>query len=304
MSYQRILLFRISTIVDSTSANVWEISEDFSPISKSLSSCTELVSTFKLALNFSYLCVKSLNDISLQPKIPTSISDWSVKKTNLVKIPTNQNRRIIPNIVMTDSFKLVLLGSSGVGKSSLINRFCKDFFTEDTTTTIGADFQTADISISNSQKVGFQIWDTAGQEIYDSLTPMYFRGASAAVVVYDITNIDTLHRAKKWVIQLRKETDDSRTKGDIVIALCGNKCDRYEARQVGTEEARAYATKEGLIFFETSAKTTDNVQNVFLQIAKQLMTRKPEKKEKVDTVQPHKKQDPNQPTTTQPGCCG
>lgn len=89
---------------------------------------------------------------------------------------------------MTDSFKLVLLGASGVGKSSLIYRFCKDTFHEDTTTTIGADFQTADISVSNSQKVGFQIWDTAGQEIYNSLTPMYFRGAAAAIVVYSITD--------------------------------------------------------------------------------------------------------------------
>lgn len=203
---------------------------------------------------------------------------------------------------MSDSFKLVLLGASGVGKSSLIMRFCKDTFTMDTQSTIGADFMTSETSLSSSQKVGWQIWDTAGQEIYESLTPMYFRGASAAICVYDITSASTFARAKKWVVQLRNEIDDS--KGKVVIALCGNKCDKYDERQVSNDEAKSYAQKEGLIFLETSAKTSENVQATFLQIAKTLVARKPqvsvtpkEKGEGVIRVDPGK-----QPVKHEEGC--
>lgn len=101
--------------------------------------------------------------------------------------------------------------------------------------------------------------------------------------------------------QLRKEMDDSRQKGDVVIALCGNKCDQYDKRQVRTEDAREYATKEGLLFIETSAKTSENVQNTFLTIAKTLLSKKPEKKPVITGTVKTKGPEEVQPGG---GCCG
>eukprot|EP00731_Ephydatia_muelleri_P037831 Em0574g2a len=99
-------------------------------------------------------------------------------------------------------FKLVLLGESAVGKSSLVLRFVKGQFHEYQESTIGAAFLTQTVNVDDTT-VKFEIWDTAGQERYHSLAPMYYRGAQAAIVVYDITNLDTFTRAKSWVKELQ-----------------------------------------------------------------------------------------------------
>ncbi|CAK1549580.1 unnamed protein product [Leptosia nina] len=116
-------------------------------------------------------------------------------------------------------FKLVLLGESAVGKSSLVLRFVKGQFHEYQESTIGAAFLTQTLCLDDTT-VKFEIWDTAGQERYHSLAPMYYRGAQAAIVVYDITNQDTFGRAKNWVKELQRQASPS-----IVIALAGNKND-------------------------------------------------------------------------------
>jgi small GTP-binding protein len=113
--------------------------------------------------------------------------------------------------------------------------------------------------------VKFEIWDTAGQERYHSLAPMYYRGAQAAIVVYDITNADTFSRAKSWVRELQRQA-----RSDIVIALAGNKSDLGSRRTVEYEEANAYAEENGLLFLETSAKNANNVNEIFLAIARKL----------------------------------
>lgn len=137
--------------------------------------------------------------------------------------------------------------------------------------------------------VKFEIWDTAGQERYHSLAPMYYRGAQAAVVVYDITSTDSFERAQRWVSELRDQANKN-----IVIALAGNKIDlcnditdgensspindenenetissggNLSKRSVAKEEAEAYCKENKLIFFETSAKTGECVHDVFLSIA-------------------------------------
>ncbi|KAH8352029.1 hypothetical protein KR084_001377 [Drosophila pseudotakahashii] len=163
-------------------------------------------------------------------------------------------------------FKLVLLGESAVGKSSLVLRFVKGQFHEYQESTIGAAFLTQTICIEDTV-VKFEIWDTAGQERYHSLAPMYYRGAQAAIVVYDIQNQDSFQRAKTWVKELHKQASPN-----IVIALAGNKADLSNIRVVEFDEAKQYAEENGLLFMETSAKTGMNVNDIFLAIGRLSMT--------------------------------
>ncbi len=134
-------------------------------------------------------------------------------------------------------FKLVLLGDSAVGKSSLVLRFVRGQFFEYQESTIGAAFLTQTVAL-NDTTVKFEIWDTAGQERYHSLAPMYYRGAAAAIVVYDITNRDTFQRAKQWVKELQRQGNPN-----IVIALAGNKSDLNSKRKVEPEEAESCAAQ-------------------------------------------------------------
>ena len=126
--------------------------------------------------------------------------------------------------------KVVLLGDMGAGKSSIALRFSKDQFNEYQESTIGAAFVTQSLSASSDHPaVKFEIWDTAGQERYRSLAPMYYRGAAAALVVYDITSSQSFEQAKTWVDQLH----DNGSSGTIV-ALTGNKKDRHDEREVSS----------------------------------------------------------------------
>lgn len=167
----------------------------------------------------------------------------------------------------TASYKLVLLGETAVGKSSLVLRFVRSEFCDHQDSTIGAAFLTQSVNLGD-YIVKYEIWDTAGQERYRSLAPMYYRGAAAAVVVYDITSHHSFERAKQWIKELQRQGDAA-----VVIALAGNKVDLSEKREVATADARAYADENGLIFFETSAKATTHVTELFTQIAKALPRR-------------------------------
>lgn len=160
--------------------------------------------------------------------------------------------------------KLVLLGETSVGKSSLVIRFVKGQFCDYQESTIGAAFLTQTVVV-NDYTVKFEIWDTAGQERYATLAPMYYRGAAAAVVVYDITSKASFERAKKWVDEL-KTTGSS----DCVIALAGNKVDLEARREVLKQEATQYCEQHQLHFMETSAKANINVRELFLAIARKL----------------------------------
>ncbi|KAL8782111.1 MAG: hypothetical protein Q9213_005681 [Squamulea squamosa] len=166
-------------------------------------------------------------------------------------------------------FKLVLLGESAVGKSSLVLRFVKDQFDDYRESTIGAAFLTQTISLDDTTTVKFEIWDTAGQERYKSLAPMYYRNANCAVVVYDITQASSLDKAKAWVKELQRQANEN-----IIIALAGNKSDlvasQPDKRAIATADAEAYAREAGLLFFETSAKTAENVRELFTAIARKL----------------------------------
>ncbi|KAH7511902.1 hypothetical protein FEM48_Zijuj12G0032400 [Ziziphus jujuba var. spinosa] len=156
--------------------------------------------------------------------------------------------------------KLVLLGDMGTGKTSLVLRFVKGQFFEYQESTIGAAFFTQVLSL-NEATIKFDIWDTAGQERYHSLAPMYYRGAAAAVVVYDITSMESFIRAKKWVLELQRQGNPN-----LIMFLAANKADLEEKRKVGVEEGEQYAKENGLFFIETSAKSAQNVNELFYEI--------------------------------------
>jgi len=192
----------------------------------------------------------------------------------------------------TLNFKLVLLGDAAVGKSSCVERFVKNEFFEFQQPTIGAAFLTQTVALDDCT-VKFEIWDTAGQERYRSLAPMYYRGAAAALVVYDITDHDSFNGAKTWIEELQRQGS-----ADIVIALAGNKLDLGTSkRQVAAEEARSYAEDNGCIFFETSAKTGENVNEVFRAIAQKLPKNAPPTP--ADTITIISPED-----SKRSGCCG
>mmetsp|Transcript_5387 Transcript_5387/g.7599 ORF Transcript_5387/g.7599 Transcript_5387/m.7599 type:complete len:197 (+) Transcript_5387:105-695(+) len=161
-------------------------------------------------------------------------------------------------------YKLVLLGDTAVGKSCLVVRFVRDEFFEFQEPTIGAAFLTQSVVLDNSA-IKFEIWDTAGQERYRSLAPMYYRGAAAAIVVYDITNKESFNGAKSWVKELQRRGDPN-----VVIALAGNKADLQSKRKVNFEEAQRYAEDNGILHMETSAKSSMNVKDLFNEIARML----------------------------------
>ncbi|TYJ17874.1 hypothetical protein E1A91_A09G083900v1 [Gossypium mustelinum] len=152
----------------------------------------------------------------------------------------------------TINAKIVLLGDVGTGKSSLVLRFVRGQFVEFQESTIGAAFFSQTLAVDDAT-VKFEIWDTAGQERYHSLAPMYYRGAAAAIIVYDITNLASFERAKRWIEELQAQGNS-----DMVMALAGNKADLLDAKNVETEEAKTYAQENSLFFVETSAKTSYN----------------------------------------------
>jgi Ras-related protein Rab-5C len=167
-----------------------------------------------------------------------------------------------------NSVKLVLLGEAAVGKSSLVLRFVSNDFQENKEPTIGAAFLTQKCTIDN-RVIKYEIWDTAGQERFASLAPMYYRGAQAALVVYDITKPASFIKARHWVKELHEQANK-----DIVIALVGNKLDLIndddDLRKVSIEEGQNLAQEQGLLFFETSAKTSHNVNEVFVAIGNKI----------------------------------
>ncbi|KAM5267340.1 ras-related protein Rab-17 isoform 1-T2 [Hipposideros larvatus] len=168
-------------------------------------------------------------------------------------------------------FKLVLLGSGSVGKSSLALRFVKDDF-KSILPTVGCAFFTKVVEMGTAS-LKFEIWDTAGQEKYHSVCHLYFRGANAALLVYDITSKDSFGKAQQWLKDLEKEFSP----GEVVVMLVGNKTDLGQEREVTFEDGKEFADSHNLLFMETSAKLNHQVTEAFGAIARELLQREERK---------------------------
>nr|AAC78731.1 Trab5B [Trypanosoma brucei] len=165
----------------------------------------------------------------------------------------------------TKKYKIVLLGDSGVGKSSLVQRLAKNEWCDNQNSTGRRVFLRYVCTVGDTA-VNFDIWDTAGQERYKSLASMYYRGAAAALVVYEIPSWETFERAKHWVRELATNSPET------IVILVGNKSDlRGTSGCVSSEEAATYARELNLLFSEASAKDGSGVSEVFMQIAQRLV---------------------------------
>ena len=158
--------------------------------------------------------------------------------------------------------KIVLLGDSGVGKSSIAQRYVTDTFRAHGESTIGASFMSKMI-VNNGSPCKCQIWDTAGQEKYHSLAPMYYRGAAAAILVFDITKPASLDKLKAWVRELQTQGPER-----LALAIAGNKADLADRRAVPADDAKAFAADIGALYCETSAKDDTNVSQLFADLVR------------------------------------
>ena len=156
--------------------------------------------------------------------------------------------------------KFIIIGDSSVGKSNIMSRFTNSRYQCLHDMTIGVEFASKIVSESNIN-YKLQIWDTSGQEAYKSTAKLYYRGAIGCLIVYDVTDRRSFEEVMTWLNDIRNLSDPQ-----IVIALVGNKLDIRDDRKVSSEEGREFADTNGLIFFETSAKTGYNIENCFTEI--------------------------------------
>jgi len=161
-------------------------------------------------------------------------------------------------------FKYIIIGDTGVGKSCLLLQFTDKRFQPVHDLTIGVEFGARMVNIDNKQ-IKLQIWDTAGQESFRSITRSYYRGAAGALLVYDITRRETFNHLASWLEDARQHANPNMT-----IMLIGNKSDLTHRRAVSTEEGEQFAKEHGLVFLETSARTAHNVEEAFINTAREI----------------------------------
>lgn len=170
-------------------------------------------------------------------------------------------------------FKVLLIGDSGVGKSSLLLRFADDMFTSTYISTIGVDFKIRTVEI-DGKIVKLQLWDTAGQERFRTITTSYYRGAHGIIVAYDITDIESFRNVRFWLSETQMYAAS-----EVVKLLVGTKSDLTEQRQVSLADAEAVADEVGIRVIETSSKEATNVNAAFMAMVADM-------KQRVDVLLP------------------
>jgi len=205
-------------------------------------------------------------------------------------------------------YKLIFLGDQGVGKSCILNRFMNDTFSEEYQATIGLDFQSKNFQIGG-QDIHLLLYDTAGQEKFRSLIPMYTRDAHIVILVYDIASKESFEHIPEWLNELSNVNLN-----DVIFALVGNKNDLENDRQVKTEEGEKFAKEHSYIFHEISAKTADGFDELFYKKLFDEMkvkfnlgstTSEPPKieEEEKDNKFNIENEEPKQVVKTKKGCC-
>lgn len=173
---------------------------------------------------------------------------------------------LVPDEQCDHVFKLLLIGDSGTGKSSLLTRFVDDEFDEEINATIGVDFKTKVLDV-DEKRCKLIIWDTAGQERFRTLTASYYRGAHGVVFVYDVTRRETFNNIETWLEELGHYAGAN----DVVKMLVGNKSDLVKQREVTRAEGEECARKHALLFIEASAKTSEGVAQAFDELVQKII---------------------------------
>ena len=160
-------------------------------------------------------------------------------------------------------YKILLLGDSSVGKTCFLMRYTDNTFQEIHMSTIGLDYKLKNVQLDENRMVKIQIWDTAGQDRFRSITKNYYKGANGIILIYDITNRKTFENVSNWINQIKEEVSEK-----VTIIFVGNKIDDEEHRAVQTEEGKNLANELGLMFFECSAKSGENIDSTFNELVK------------------------------------
>jgi small GTP-binding protein len=169
--------------------------------------------------------------------------------------------------VLRRTFKFIVIGTSGVGKTAILKRLVDDVFSHDNQSTIGVEFLATTIDVEG-QSVKLQIWDTAGQERFRSIAKAYFRSAIGVILVFDLTERKSFDDLNQWLVDIHALCDPN-----AVVTLIGNKLDLAENRTITSKEAETFAELHRLAYFETSALAGDNIQEAFHRTAAAVIRR-------------------------------
>ena len=176
-------------------------------------------------------------------------------------------------------YKILLLGDSSVGKTCFLLRYTENTFQEIHMSTIGLDYKLKNVQMEDGKMVKIQIWDTAGQDRFRSITKNYYKGAHGIILLYDVTNKNSFNNVRNWIGQIKEEVSEK-----VSIILVGNKVDDEEHRVVQTEEGEKIANEFKLMFFECSAKSGINIDTTFNELIKKTVENYSKVKENGETL--------------------